>query len=612
MSADNVMPMVSPHGTVASTHDQAPPRSQSNVRSEYPGLIPLGRALTLSDKIITIHPTDLTAKLAFSDLAEQIRNKQVFDHHTKFIHVNQERQDLHHNTGDISSDTETHEAEKNGPATQIWGGYYSIGFELPSFTNTAMWSIGRGSSKHTRGLSKSEAVQNRHGHRHVDILLTNHRHHGTRLHSVHALLKIHPESGAWMLSAGSSCQNVESATVGQSRPYESCTHETIILNNEKLRHFEARCLTQTQSNLIVGGMSFMVQFSLRQTEQEESYIQLRNQFLVELPAPVPATTISGIPFWSDYRTRHAVWREPIGSGAFGVVFAGVNPVTGALRAIKKWAVIKKNQRDQVVQEIKVSEALNRLDNKEGLVKVFGWSNGSGEEKFLQVPTELLLFMEHGTTFKDHDWAKEMSELDWPARNQLWKQLVKQLLKGLESLHKLGWMHRDVTPQNILYFSATGGHPPQAKLCDFGKVSTQPTSNDPHLAALMYRAPEVGEGYYTQKIDIWGLGLVLLYNFFHRAIGAEQMMRKEEDHRIVKERLLEVREGEAGTAGPSPWAELIDLMLIMLSFESKDRPTPTQALCDPAFAELQSADCGSVGQDSSKTSFSHDGKRLRGG
>lgn len=89
-----------------------------------------------------------------------------------------------------------------------------------------------------------------------------------------------------------------------------------------------------------------------------------------------------------------------------------------------------------------------------------------------------------------------------------KCIFKQVLEGLAYLHRQGIMHRDIKSSNILVNSSG-----VAKLADFG-ISTRftPTSlynGKKAVATLWYRAPEVlMEQYYSEAIDIWGLGCVL--------------------------------------------------------------------------------------------------------
>ena len=69
------------------------------------------------------------------------------------------------------------------------------------------------------------------------------------------------------------------------------------------------------------------------------------------------------------------------------------------------------------------------------------------------------------------------------------------------------MHWDITQQNILYFQ---GNPPEAALCDFGKLYSSTTDTYTTLAAWRYLPPEIVEGRSLQpRIAIWMLALALI-------------------------------------------------------------------------------------------------------
>jgi len=52
------------------------------------------------------------------------------------------------------------------------------------------------------------------------------------------------------------------------------------------------------------------------------------------------------------------------------------------------------------------------------------------------------------------------------------RLLKYTLEGIESLHNMGIMHRDITLKNMLIVSSER---PEAVLCDFGKATSEPFS-----------------------------------------------------------------------------------------------------------------------------------------
>ncbi|KAF5345349.1 hypothetical protein D9758_008465 [Tetrapyrgos nigripes] len=82
----------------------------------------------------------------------------------------------------------------------------------------------------------------------------------------------------------------------------------------------------------------------------------------------------------------------------------------------------------------------------------------------------------------------------------------QLFLALSLLKKVGVMHADIKPDNIL----VNEQKTVLKLCDLGSASDA-SENDitPYLVSRFYRAPEIILGYpYDPAIDIWSIGCTL--------------------------------------------------------------------------------------------------------
>lgn len=95
-----------------------------------------------------------------------------------------------------------------------------------------------------------------------------------------------------------------------------------------------------------------------------------------------------------------------------------------------------------------------------------------------------------------------------------REIVREVLEALVSLHALGIIHADVKPENVLLASSVRKlrSPPRVVnvlLADFGSscfVTDEPTT---YIQSEAYRAPEVIVGAaYSTKIDIWSVGCVL--------------------------------------------------------------------------------------------------------
>lgn len=82
----------------------------------------------------------------------------------------------------------------------------------------------------------------------------------------------------------------------------------------------------------------------------------------------------------------------------------------------------------------------------------------------------------------------------------------QVMRAIEFMHRKGIFHRDIKPENILVKGNT------VKLADLGscKGRHSPAPYTDYISTRWYRAPEclMTDGYYNEKMDIWGFGCVL--------------------------------------------------------------------------------------------------------
>ncbi|KAF7661558.1 hypothetical protein LDENG_00259360 [Lucifuga dentata] len=97
-----------------------------------------------------------------------------------------------------------------------------------------------------------------------------------------------------------------------------------------------------------------------------------------------------------------------------------------------------------------------------------------------------------------------------------KELMMQLLQGLDFLHSNMVLHRDLKPDNILV-SSRG----EVKIADFGlaRLYTFNIALTPGVVTLWYRAPEVLlNSAYMSSVDMWSTGCIFAELFLLRVIG----------------------------------------------------------------------------------------------
>lgn len=109
---------------------------------------------------------------------------------------------------------------------------------------------------------------------------------------------------------------------------------------------------------------------------------------------------------------------------------------------------------------------------------------------------------------DHDNLEDAHERRPLAMHHI-KDLISELLHGLEYLHSKRITHRDLKPANILLMSY---EPLHIKMTDFGLAVGRSNELTTFAGSLPYLAPEVHKKSrnYTNKVDMWSVGVVALW------------------------------------------------------------------------------------------------------
>lgn len=222
---------------------------------------------------------------------------------------------------------------------------------------------------------------------------------------------------------------------------------------------------------------------------------------------------------TGYYARFFIETQALGSGSFGAVYLCrhvLDDLTLGDYAVKKVAVgDNKAWLRDMVREVKTFE---RLHHPNVVEYKHSWLELSRRSPFCPLVPFLFILMQYCNcgSLEELIWQDGLRPKPPLAVAQMW-HLLLDILMGLQHLHDQGILHRDLKPTNILLQRHDGGRDtPRALLSDFG--TAMPFGEAPSSATyrgytgtVEYTAPELlqdGEREYTEKSDMWSLGVVL--------------------------------------------------------------------------------------------------------
>ncbi|CAF1145238.1 unnamed protein product [Adineta ricciae] len=189
----------------------------------------------------------------------------------------------------------------------------------------------------------------------------------------------------------------------------------------------------------------------------------------------------------------------LGQGAFGKVFLCYDVDTGSELAIKQ--ILIRGLDSETSREVKILECeinLFKQLNHERIVRYHGAARTS---EYLQI------FMEYMTGGSVREQILNYGALT----EQLTRKYTRQIVDGLNYLHKNRFVHRDIKCANILR-DISGN----IKLGDFGTsrrliaITNQNQPDSGTIGTAHWTAPEIIQGsIFGRKADIWSLGCTVV-------------------------------------------------------------------------------------------------------
>ncbi|XP_039257269.2 uncharacterized protein LOC120333933 isoform X2 [Styela clava] len=276
----------------------------------------------------------------------------------------------------------------------------------------------------------------------------------------------------------------------------------------------------------------------------------------------------------------------LGDGTYGSVHMARTKTSGELVAIKKMK--KKFYSWQECVDLREIKALKKLSHV-NVIKL---------KEVVRENDNLYFVFE----YMRENLYQLMKDRDKHFPETTVRNIVFQVLQGLAFMHKHGYFHRDMKPENLLCMGQD-----LVKIADFGlarEIRSQPPYTD-YVSTRWYRAPEVllRSTNYSSPIDIWALGCIMAELYMLRplfpgsseldeifklcqVLGPASKADWPEGYQLASRmnfRWPQCTATPLKTLIPNASSEALQLIQEMLHWNPKKRPTAVQALHHPYFA-----------------------------
>ena len=187
--------------------------------------------------------------------------------------------------------------------------------------------------------------------------------------------------------------------------------------------------------------------------------------------------------------------KEIGSGGFSRCLQVKNKNTGLLYACKELPKKKLSDYEGLMREVNL---MIQLDHP-NIIKLY---------EVYETDKNIYLIMELCTGGELFDRIVENTESGVQFTEKQAADIFKQMMSAINYCHKNGIVHRDLKPENLLYLNKDENSP--IKVIDFGMSKRFDSKNfmSEKVGTAYYISPEVLQGKYDEKCDIWSAGVIL--------------------------------------------------------------------------------------------------------
>ncbi|EAS00862.2 Serine/Threonine kinase domain protein (macronuclear) [Tetrahymena thermophila SB210] len=190
---------------------------------------------------------------------------------------------------------------------------------------------------------------------------------------------------------------------------------------------------------------------------------------------------------------HYIIGETLGEGTFGKVKVATHILTGEKVAIK---ILEKEKIQDVSDVERVSREIHilKLLRHQNIIQLY---------EIIETEKQLFLITEYASGGELFDYIVKNTKVQEREASVFFQQIIS----GVEYIHKLKIVHRDMKPENLLL-----SYNKRIKIVDFGLSNTYKKNELLKTAcgSPCYAAPEMiaGKRYLGLGVDIWSCGVIL--------------------------------------------------------------------------------------------------------
>jgi len=278
---------------------------------------------------------------------------------------------------------------------------------------------------------------------------------------------------------------------------------------------------------------------------------------------------------------------PLAIGGFGHIYLCTNTKTNKLVVRKVIKADNVKVFELLIGEVEIMRTLKDSAFTIEFIESFVYEN------------ELNIILEYCNGGDLHDYALKFTDKN-PIPLEDLNLIAWNIGCGLNDMHLLNMMHRDIKPKNILLIKdGEKGRLIDVKLCDYGlgkkAADRESLRSDNLVGTYTYFAPELYEILskrrnrlqtnlaYNEKVDVWSYGILLYFLIFRKtpldSLRPEDLM--------INEKEISYPEF------PKELKSFVDLIKMCLVYDPDKRPAFSEVLKHPYFDTVYISEKGNA-------------------